>query len=421
MSRAEYLSELEKLLSDISADEKQDALGYYYDYLDVDDTEDLEERMKSLGTPEELAAKIKLASSDTNVIDGEFTETGYSDSIDDTRDVPDKYTQITEGDNVVGDNGEPKYTIFGVKITKSVLILLIVLFFLIVPAIFSIFKGIGKGIIKAGKFATGSVMNVTDIFDDIDDAAEDILDKGSDSSDSSSSVTGETVVIGEASTIKDIELDIGAVDLQIKDSTDGKVSVDASENVTVKFDKSGSNKVKIQIESKNKSALTKGKKAILYMPNDSTLDDLDIEAGASAVKCKINITCKDLDIELGAGDIEFNKITADDSEIKIGAGKVSFDKLYSKNANIEVGMGDFCAEGDIENSFDLVCTMGNATLKLDSAESDHNYDFKVGMGNLNVGSTKISGMASEREIDNDASSTYSVEVGMGNVNMDFNK
>ena len=118
MSRAEYLSELEKLLSDISSDEKQDALGYYYDYLDVDDVEDLEERMRSLGTPEELAAKIKLASSDTSVIDGEFTETGYSDSIDDTRDVPDKYTQVAESDNAVGDNGEPKYTIFGVKITK---------------------------------------------------------------------------------------------------------------------------------------------------------------------------------------------------------------------------------------------------------------------------------------------------------------
>lgn len=415
MSRAEYLSELEKLLSDISSDEKQDALGYYYDYLDVDDVEDLEERMRSLGTPEELAAKIKLASSDTSVIDGEFTETGYSDSIDDTRDVPDKYTQVAESDNAVGDNGEPKYTIFGVKITKSVLILLIVLFLLIVPAIFSIFKGIGKGIIKIGRFATGSVINVTDIFDDIDDATEDILKDNSDSS----SIAGETVVIGEASTIEDIELDIGAVDLQIKAGTDGKVSAETSENVVVKFDKSGDNKVKIQFEPKNKSGLSKDKKAVLYMPDNMTLDSLDIEAGASALKCKVDITCKDLDIELGAGDISFSKLTAEDTDISIGAGKVSFEKLYSKNANVEVGMGDFTSAGDISDSLDLVCTMGNATLKLESAETDHDYDIKVGMGNLNVGSTKISGMASEREIDNESSSKYNIEVGMGNVNMSF--
>ncbi len=415
MSRAEYLSELEKLLSDISSDEKQDALGYYYDYLDVDDVEDLEERMRSLGTPEELAAKIKLASSDTSVIDGEFTETGYSDSIDDTRDVPDKYTQVAENDNAVGDNGEPKYTIFGVKITKSVLILLIVLFLLIVPAIFSIFKGIGKGIIKIGRFATGSVINVTDIFDDIDDATEDILKDNSDPS----SIAGETVVIGEASTIEDIELDIGAVDLQIKAGTDGKVSAETSENVVVKFDKSGDNKVKIQFEPKNKSGLSKDKKAVLYMPDNMTLDSLDIEAGASALKCKVDITCKDLDIELGAGDISFSKLTAEDADISIGAGKVSFEKLYSKNANVEVGMGDFTSAGDISDSLDLVCTMGNATLKLESAETDHDYDIKVGMGNLNVGSTKISGMASEREIDNESSSKYNIEVGMGNVNMSF--
>ena len=82
-------------------------------------------------------------------------------------------------------------------------------------------------------------------------------------------------------------------------------------------------------------------------------------------------------------------------------------------------MGDFTSAGDISDSLDLVCTMGNATLKLESAETDHDYDIKVGMGNLNVGSTKISGMASEREIDNESSSKYNIEVGMGNVNMSF--
>lgn len=416
MSRAEYLSELEKLLSDIPADEKQDALGYYYDYLDVDDAEDLEDRMRSLGTPEELAAKIKLASSDANVIDGEFTETGYSDSIDDTRDVPDKYTQMAKNDDTVSDNGEPKYTIFGVKITKSVLILLVVLFLLVIPAIFSIFKGIGKGIIKIGRFATGSVINATDIFDDIDDAAENLIIQGSDEQ---ISVTGETVVIGEASTMEDIELDIGAVNLQIKESPDGNVTVEASENVKVKFDKGNSKDVKIQIESHNKAGLSKDKKATLYMPKDMVLDELGIKAGASVVKCNVDMTCKDLDIELGAGDISLSKITTDDADINIGAGKISFDKLYSKKTSVEVGMGDFTASGDISDSLELICTMGNATLKLESSESDHDYSFEVGMGNLNVGSTKISGMASEKEVDNGTSSKYDIEVGMGNVNISF--
>lgn len=77
MNRLEFMSELEKLLSDISENEREEALNYYNDYLDDGGVENEEEVIRSLGSPEEVAATIKagLFSGD----EGAFTERGYQD------------------------------------------------------------------------------------------------------------------------------------------------------------------------------------------------------------------------------------------------------------------------------------------------------------------------------------------------------
>lgn len=76
MTRLEYMKELELLLSDIPADEREDAINYYNDYFDASEQSE-EDTIASLGTPEELAKTIKLANGTTTVIDGEYSETGY--------------------------------------------------------------------------------------------------------------------------------------------------------------------------------------------------------------------------------------------------------------------------------------------------------------------------------------------------------
>lgn len=59
MSKKEYLQKLSELLSDISAEEREEALNYYRDYFE-DAGEGEEERvMRELGSPEKVAAQIK--------------------------------------------------------------------------------------------------------------------------------------------------------------------------------------------------------------------------------------------------------------------------------------------------------------------------------------------------------------------------
>ncbi len=424
MSRTDFLNELEKLLSDIPEDERKDALSYYYDYLDGEDEDETKKRMSELGTPAELAQKIKLAAGEAHIVDGEFTETGYSDSADDERNVPDKYTQMAKSDRTVNDEkGEKKYNIFGVTVARSVLILIIILLILIVP----IFTKAGKKAFKAVTRIPRMITHVNGL-DELDDIASDIADKvtdnvaaasGDKAADASdASTNGKKTVIGEANEVKDIEIDAGAVALYIKKGSGSDISYECDDEV--KFDgKIDSDTLKIRAERKNKHALDKEKKAILYLPNDMKVSDLKIEAGAVHIVSEVDLICDELVINVGAGDIHMADMTCEKADLDVGAGELIFSKFIAKDADIDVDMGDFQMSGDITDKLDLDVAMGNATLKISSKETDHNYDYEVGMGNLDIGSTKISSLGNSNELDNDASSNYDISVGMGNVTIKF--
>lgn len=78
MSREEFMKKLAYLLSDISEEEREDALLYYEDYFDEAGEEKEEEVIRELGSPERVASIIRHSAQ--GISDGgSFTETGFED------------------------------------------------------------------------------------------------------------------------------------------------------------------------------------------------------------------------------------------------------------------------------------------------------------------------------------------------------
>ena len=77
MSRWEFMRQLESLLSDISPNEREEALQYYNDYFNDAGRENEQEVIKALGSPEQVAKIVKDGLTD-NLAMGEFTENGFS-------------------------------------------------------------------------------------------------------------------------------------------------------------------------------------------------------------------------------------------------------------------------------------------------------------------------------------------------------
>lgn len=93
MNKQEYLSQLAYLLQDIPEQEKSDVLQYYEDYFAEAGEEQEESVIRTLGSPERLAAMIRdgVGSGQKNS-QGEYTDSGYRDERfrEDGR-VPEKY------------------------------------------------------------------------------------------------------------------------------------------------------------------------------------------------------------------------------------------------------------------------------------------------------------------------------------------
>lgn len=73
MGKDEYLRQLERLLYDIPAEDRAEALQFYRDYL-LDAGEEAEEVLRALGTPQELAESIRKDLYGDNA-EGDFSRT----------------------------------------------------------------------------------------------------------------------------------------------------------------------------------------------------------------------------------------------------------------------------------------------------------------------------------------------------------
>lgn len=76
MKKEEFLNVLESLLTDITPEEREEALQYYSDYISDAGSQNEEEVIKALGAPSELAKEINYGIGEGES-SGEFTEQGY--------------------------------------------------------------------------------------------------------------------------------------------------------------------------------------------------------------------------------------------------------------------------------------------------------------------------------------------------------
>lgn len=79
MDRKEFMKQLELLLSDISEDERREALDYYESYFDEAGEEEEASVIQKLGSPGKVAAIIKADLKENSGSSGIYTESGYYD------------------------------------------------------------------------------------------------------------------------------------------------------------------------------------------------------------------------------------------------------------------------------------------------------------------------------------------------------
>lgn len=145
MSRQEFIDRLRMLLGDLSEEERDEAIQYYEDYFADAGSENEQQVIRELGSPEKVALMIRegLRGEETG---GEYRETGYTQTRYEEKEMPaDRYGYGSGG----REEGRRPWTSRTVKI---VLILLIII--TAVPTVIPIVFGMVGGLLGliAGAF-----------------------------------------------------------------------------------------------------------------------------------------------------------------------------------------------------------------------------------------------------------------------------
>lgn len=294
--------------------------------------------------------------------------------------------------------------------------------------------------------------------------ALDVLEEGMDDpewmddQDSQKDVEGDrdSVVKGQATgltadTLRNLELEVGACRMYIKETEDPDVSIAISGECEDHYQyriKEG-NTLQLVHEDMDYNRFGEwnvdhprgNTRVYLYLPKDAVLDDISIDFGAGKLDAGY-LKAKEIEIAAGAGNCSFEGLEASDSiELSMGAGKITTDALVTKEAKLDIAAGDLHVnDAKVSQRTEVVVSMGNAKLKgtfageltadcsmgslnvtMEGAEEDYNYDIDSGMGSVKIGSKRYGNLGSEYEIDNGSSSTIDITCAMGTVVVSFTK
>lgn len=109
MNKTEFLEQLERLLADISRQEREEALDFYRSYFEDAGEENEAQVIQELGSPGKVAAIIKAdleeSREETREEHGEYTESGYQDERFREDHVPEKAQERTGNSENTEDSG----------------------------------------------------------------------------------------------------------------------------------------------------------------------------------------------------------------------------------------------------------------------------------------------------------------------------
>ena len=193
-----------------------------------------------------------------------------------------------------------------------------------------------------------------------------------------------------------LEVLVGAGDLKVKYHDKEEVTLEVSDEDKMQCYVEGDTlKIKGGLITGTGSSST----MIVYLPKDKNFN---------------NVT-----IDVGAGNIEIEKLAGSDTDIKVAMGQVIIDEIETDSLNIEVGMGNAEVKGSINYEVIVDCGMGQVVLELEGDGKDFNYNLDCGLGSLSVeGVYHIAGIG-DSYVNNDASMEMDLSVGMGTVTVSF--
>lgn len=231
-------------------------------------------------------------------------------------------------------------------------------------------------------------------------------------------LSGDVAKYSPGSGIRDLEVEVGGCHFETKESEDGSVYV---ETKNVKKFQGYVEDGKLYVLATTGAGVSwfdSKSTVILYLPKDYEFDKVEIDMGAGELEFD-SLNAREASLEVGAGRIALDSVKVQELKADVGAGQIELKDMAVGTLDVEVGMGEFAAWGAVSGDGKVECSMGNVEIELDGRKEDFNYRLEGAMGSIQLGQESLGGFAQEKSIDNGAAKSMRIECSMGNITLRF--
>lgn len=415
MSRKEYMEQLDMLLRDIPHTERQEALKYYEDYFEDAGEEHESDVIEELGSPEELAKKLR------EDLKREESERASADR-ERRSSEEERYYQLERGaqpgegnqqfngekrqsGNAQGVNSQGAYAYQTRKPRKGYKALNVCFIVL----------GILCGIVLLARL-TGGIVWVT--------RHQYIYSTNGQPSDS---VTTETYQVYGEDRIRNLNIEGGVGELTVEYWDGDEIYITYSDAY-----------MEIEQDGEELSLKTKDGwfwswwslfriwddgyyQVVIKIPKDYIFDEVEISTGAGTANIK-RLEAVSLYLETGAGELNANEIiVTEDITIEAGVGETTIHNLQAKEADFSIGVGELYIDGRVDGNISADCGVGEITMELSNRETDFNYDISCGVGEVSINGKSYSGIGRTETQNSDAPYDFNIDCGVGEIKVTLTK
>lgn len=207
--------------------------------------------------------------------------------------------------------------------------------------------------------------------------------------------------------VSDIDINIKASNLVIKNSDTNKIEIPNYASYNIK-----NNKLVIK-ENKKSNLFKKSVSTItIYISYKNMFDNVTINGGAGNINID-DLKVNDLYLNLGAGKVTINKIDVlNNFTVDGGAGNFEIIKGNLKNVDIDMGIGNFDIKAAITGKGKIDVGVGNLNINLIDGLNNYTFDIDKGIGTIKLNNTKVS----EGKYGN-GNTEITIDGGIGNIDI----
>lgn len=218
-----------------------------------------------------------------------------------------------------------------------------------------------------------------------------------------------TTISNNVNNIESFKIDISNDDIEIKEGEKFEVKTNDPD---VKFYHENSI-VKIKSDKTFSWHLSNSSRGtiIIYLPNEFNISELDLNLGAGKIDID-KIFVETLLMDLGAGTMTAKEINVyEKATINGGAGNINIYSGTINNLNLKLGAGNASIESDLTGSNTLTTGVGKLNLGLSRSKDNYRFDINKGLGNIILNDFDVS----EDTLIGDGETKIKINGAVGNI------